>query len=113
MTDQIPQNDIDKIEKYIQDKRPPEELRGKVDLAFKIDGKEIEIYEIRPHWKEKDLILNHSIAKVKYIKTKKRYNVYWMPSDMTWHQYEPNMTVRYISKFLQILENDAHGCFWG
>jgi hypothetical protein len=38
---------IEVMENFIESKRPPEELRDKVDLSFKIEGQSVIVYEIR------------------------------------------------------------------
>ena len=44
------------MNKFISKRRPPEDIRDKVDLAFKIEGQNIEIYEIRPQFEGKGII---------------------------------------------------------
>ena len=41
---------IEALENFLYKRRPPVELRSKVDLAYKIDNQSVIIYEIRPLW---------------------------------------------------------------
>jgi hypothetical protein len=36
-----------------------------------------------------------------------------MRSDLKWHGYEPNPEVETLSDFLDIIQKDPYGCFWG
>jgi hypothetical protein len=37
------------VAEFVQQRRPPSHLRAKVDLAFRVSGQSIEIFELRPH----------------------------------------------------------------
>ena len=59
------------VAEFIERRRPPPRLRKDVDLAFRIDERSIEIFEIRAHWTGKGKPIEHSIAKAKFDKTKR------------------------------------------
>lgn len=39
---------IEIMENYIENTRPPEEMRPQLDISYKIEGQSIIIFEIRP-----------------------------------------------------------------
>ena len=49
-------NDIERkrientVASFIAKHRPPAHLREQVDLSFRYDGRNVEIFEIRPRW---------------------------------------------------------------
>ena len=65
--------EIKKVEKaaeaFLSVKRPPLHIRKQLDIGYLIDGQSIEIFEIRPDWKDESLIRNHPVAKATYVKT--------------------------------------------
>ena len=108
--------EIDKIkkvmDKYIEDKRPPIEIRDKVDLAYKFENQSIEIFEIRPEYKGIGII-NIPIAKTTFNRTTNSWKIYWQRADLKWHLYEPKKEVKKLSDFVKIVDEDKHCCFFG
>ena len=99
--------------KFIEKHRPPVNIRNEVDLSFRIDGYSVEIFEIRPFWKDKSRNIEEHIAKVKYIKSKNIWKIYWQKSDLKWHSYDPEPEVNSLDEFLKIVDEDKFACFWG
>ncbi len=98
---------------YVAKRRPPPHLRPQVDLAFRVSGQSVEIFEIRPRWDRPDEKQEHAIAKATYVKTQDIWKVFWMRADLKWHRYDPMPTVDSVAKFLQLVENDEYSCFFG
>ena len=78
------------VSRFMEMRRPPPHIRPELDLGYRLSGQSVEIFEIRPVWK-----------------------VYWMRADLKWHSYGPVPTVGDIEKFLELVENDKHACFFG
>src|ERR1700704_2102681 len=51
------------VAEFVQQRRPPPHLRAKVDLAFRVSGQSIEIFELRPHWMNKAVTLESPLPK--------------------------------------------------
>lgn len=98
---------------YIKKKRPPVHIRDKVDLSFYIKDQSIVIFEIRPLWVNPNEKVESPIAKATYIKSKNIWKIYWQRAYGKWHSYEPTPEVATIEDFLNEIENDRYGCFWG
>jgi hypothetical protein len=98
---------------FIQQRRPPAHLRAKVDLAFRIAGQSVEIFEIRAHWREQGKTIEHPIAKATYNKSKKNWKVFWQRADLRWHGYQPHPEAASIEEFLDVVREDLHNCFFG
>jgi spore coat polysaccharide biosynthesis protein SpsF (cytidylyltransferase family) len=101
------------VGRYIENNRPPENLREQVDLSFKIKGLSVEIFEIRPIWNNPQEKMEESVAKATYVKSRKLWKVYWQRADLKWHRYDPDPEVDSIEKFIEIVENDDYACFFG
>ncbi|WP_442895165.1 DUF3024 domain-containing protein [Bradyrhizobium sp. AZCC 2230] len=101
------------VAEFVEQRRPPPHLRAKLDLAFRIEGQSVEIYSIRPHWREKSRTVEQSIAKATYNKSKKNWKVFWQRADMKWHGYQPHPEAASIEEFLEVVREDSHCCFFG
>jgi len=106
-----------KIEKlvgeYVEKRRPPAHLRDKADLSFRLDGQSVEIFEIRSGWHDPSVKIEESVAKATYVKAKRNWKIFWKRADLKWHCYDPVSEVETIEQFLDVVEKDHYGCFFG
>ena len=98
---------------FVEKHRPPPEIRDQLDLAFRIRGQSVELFEIRPTWRNPLEKLEQPVAKATFVKRTQVWKVYWQRADMKWHRYEPNSEVESLEEFLEIVEHDEYGCFFG
>lgn len=109
--------DLKKVEllagNFVEKRRPPENIRDKLDLGFRIKGQSLEILEIRPVWDDPSRKTEASVAKATYVKSQKFWKIYWMRADLKWHRYVPVPEVQDIAEFLQVVADDEFCCFWG
>ncbi len=70
-------------------------------------------FEIRPRWDRPELKMEPNISKATFIKAKNHWKVFWQRSDLKWHSYQPKPEVKSLNKFIKLVEEDKHGCFWG
>jgi hypothetical protein len=101
------------MDAYIESRRPPVEIRDKLDIGYRIDGQAIEIFEIRPRWNQPGVKLERPVAKARYFKSSGEWHVYWMRADLKWHSYEPESVVETLEQFLKVVNEDRYACFWG
>lgn len=99
------------LEKFLQETRPPAHLRAQVDLAYRISGQSVEIFEVRPGFRDPSKMTETSVAKATYVKSQKVWKVYWMRQDLKWHSYLPAPQVRHLEEFLKLVKEDANACF--
>lgn len=57
-------------------------------------------------------IFRSKIAKATFVKTMNHRNVFWMPSDLKWHKYQSELTVKTFHEFADLVDKDEHYCFW-
>jgi len=101
------------VSKFIDGRRPPPEIRPKLDLGFRLDGQSVEIFEVRPDWRNPNEKMENSVAKATYVKRAKEWRVYWQRADLKWHRYEPYPTALSIEEFLEVVDEDVYCCFFG
>lgn len=104
---------IEVLEGYLINSRPPEEIRNKLDINYKIEGQSIIIFEIRPVWDNPNEKMECNIAKTTFVKKENSWKIFWFMSDMKWHGYKPKPKVNKLKEFIKIIEEDKLGCFWG
>lgn len=101
------------IAKFMERRRPPPEIRPKLDLGFRIEGQSVELFEIRPDWRGSSKTMESAVAKATFVRTQNRWKIYWMRSDLRWHGYEPMLEVRSLEAFFHVVDRDEHCCFFG
>ena len=101
------------VDAFIQKRRPAPHIRPELDLGFRVAGQSVEIFEIRPRWKEPDVKMEHPVAKATFVRSQALWKIFWMRADLKWHGYEPLPVANSIEKFLAAVDEDRHACFWG
>jgi len=102
------------MDSFMQRRRPPAHIRSSLDIAFRITGQSVEIFEIRPAWQglanEK---YESPVAKATYVRSRGVWRVFWQRRDLKWHSYDPTPEVKSIDEFALLVGEDAHPCFFG
>ncbi len=104
---------IETMENYIDSVRPGPEIRPKLDLGYEIIDQSVILNEIRPHWKKPEEIMKSGYAKATFVKSENIWKIFWKMSDLKWHVYKPCPTVKHLSDFLKMVDEDKLGCFKG
>jgi spore coat polysaccharide biosynthesis protein SpsF (cytidylyltransferase family) len=109
--------EIKKIEKevgsFVEKRRPPPHIRDELDVAFRVKGQSVEIFEVRRLWNDPKEKIEEPVAKATYVKTQKVWKVYWQRADLRWHRYDPDPEVDTLKKFLDLVDRDEYACFFG
>ena len=85
---------IKALEDFIEKHRPSEEMRDELDLAYRIEGHSVIIFDIRRHWQNKSEKIEEPIAKTTWVRTQGVWKVFWMRADLKWHGYDPKPKVK-------------------
>ena len=101
------------VEGFLARRRPPAQLRDRLDLGYRIEGQGVELFEIRPSPRDPGRTIESPIAKATYVKRTGTWKLYWQRADLKWHRYEPNPELDSIEAALRVVEADDHGCFFG
>ena len=104
---------IETMEKYLTAVRPVPEIRDQVDIGYELKDQSVVIFEIRPLWNDPSQIKHYPYAKVTYVKDSDLWKVFWRRADLKWHSYTPKATVKKLSAFLKLVDEDKHYCFKG
>ena len=98
---------------FISKRRPPPEIRDKVDYRADIRGLEVTIALVRPAYDDPTRMVEHPFAKARWIGTKKVWRLYWMRADRRWHSYQPMPEATTLEALLAEVDRDPHCCFFG
>jgi hypothetical protein len=101
------------VAEFIERRRPPPHIRTKLDFGFRINGQSVEIFEVRPNWRDNTKRQEFSLAKATYNKSNRNWKVFWKRADLKWHSYKRNAEVASIEDFLAVVHKDENGCFFG
>ena len=101
------------MDAFMKKHRPPAHTRKELDLAYRLKGQSVEIFELRPDWQDSSNILEHPVAKMTYVKSKKIWKLFWQRADLKWHGYEPNPMAKHLEDCLAVIDKDEYACFWG
>ncbi len=93
--------------------RPPPHLRDQVREGQRIPGHGIEIFFVRPAFRSPGESVEHSIAKLKFDRSREVWAIYWMRVDAKWHRYPPCPEAPTLGKALDAVHADPNGCFFG
>ena len=103
------------LQQFCDEKGPPAHIRSELSWGYTVDPAKqtVQLFEIRPHFMDKDRTVQSPIAKASYVKGSKTWKVYLMRGTGRWALYDPHPAALTIEEFLRILKQDAHGCFFG
>jgi hypothetical protein len=102
------------MDAFMQRRRPPPHIRAELDLAFRVTGQSVEIFEIRPAWRGPPEEKQESpVAKATYVRARGVWRIFWQRRDLKWHSYEPRPEVKSVEDFASLVAEDAQACFFG
>ena len=98
---------------FMEQRRPPENIRPQLDIGYTVVGQTVDIFEIRPDWQDKTTTRHTPVARIKYVKSRDEWRLYWMRRDLKWHSYEPDAVHKSLMAALAVVNSDAYCCFFG
>ena len=101
------------LAQFLARRRPPVHIRDQLDISYRITGHSVEIFEVRPDWKNPVLKMESPVAKATFVRTRDHWKLFWMRQDLRWHNYEPNCVFKTLAALLDVVDRDEYGCFFG
>ena len=98
---------------YLKRTRPPTHIRDELNIGYRIENQNIELFEIRPSFRNPSQKIEQAIAKATYVIRAGIWKIYWKRADLKWHKYEPVLEAVDFEGFLAIVDDDHYGCFHG
>lgn len=104
---------IETMEGYLSRNRPPEHIRRKLDIGYRIEKQNVFVFEIRPQWDQPKIYHQYDFAKATLIKRQLIWKIFWMRASLNWDNYPTKNPIKLLSDFVSVIEEDEHGCFNG
>ena len=102
------------IEQYFWSKRrPPLGIRNQIREGQRLERQSVELFMIRPDWKDPSVWHEEAIAKTNYVRSRGVWRVYWKRADGRWHPYPEKREVATLRAFLRLVDEDKYCCFFG
>lgn len=111
--DDIEQQRIKNLAGGFCKERTPAHIRDKLRYDYRIVNQDVILFSIRPHWREPNETIESEFAKMKYVRSRGQWVLYWMRANGKWERYEPYETSKSLEDILNIIDADAHYCFFG
>lgn len=94
-------------------RRPPLRIRDKMREGQRFDGLAIELFFVRPVFLRPGEFVEEPIAKVRFVRRRGVWRIYWERADLRWHSYEPCAEVPSLAVALRVIDEDRYCCFFG
>lgn len=104
---------LKELKRFLAERRPPEHIRSQLDIGYAVVGHTVDIFEVRPDWQDKLVTRHTPVARVRFVRTRKHWLLYWMRRDLKWHAYEPEHVHSTLKSALETVHADAYCCFFG
>lgn len=94
-------------------RRPPLHLRDQVREGQRFAGHTIELFLVRPAFERPGELIEESIGKVQFVRSRNVWRLFWMRADLKWHRYPECPEVSSLEEALRVIDEDADCCFFG
>jgi hypothetical protein len=91
----------------------PAQHADQLRCIYEIKGHDVVVFEERPPWRGDGEWTRQGIAKVRFVRTRREWLLYWMRADLKWHEYEPEPMPRDLASLVRIVDEDKLGAFFG
>jgi hypothetical protein len=113
MLDELEKKRVEKALAVLLRPRTTPHVMSGGEVGFRIKGHEVLLYTARPHYREPDAILEMGVAKFRFVRTTRLWNLYWHRASGKWQGYEPFPASSDFGELVQEVLQDPYGCFWG
>jgi len=73
------------VSAFMEKRRPPAHIRDQLDLGYRLKGQSVEIFEIRPDWRDHAKKMEEPVAKATYVRSQNVWKIFWQRADLKWH----------------------------
>jgi hypothetical protein len=82
-------------------------------FVYEVDGHSVAIFEDRPPWRGRGAWTHRGIAKFRYYRSRRTWQLYWLRQDLKWHLYEPEPETADLAALVAAVDEDTYGAFFG
>jgi len=81
--------------------------------GYRVEGRSVVLFESRPAFERPHEWREHPVAKFKFIKSRRVWELFCVYRDLKWHVYEPLPEWSALAVLVIEVEKDPTGIFWG
>jgi len=93
--------------------RIPAQIKNELELIYRTKGHDVTLFEKRPDWDDPNATMEIPVAKLKYVRTKNEWRLYWQRRDLKWHAYELLSSSSDPKELVDEIDEDPYCCFFG
>ncbi|MHB1326065.1 MAG: DUF3024 domain-containing protein [Thermoleophilia bacterium] len=93
--------------------RIPAHIINDLELIYRINGHDVTLFEKRPDWQDPRETMETPVAKLKFVRTKKEWRLYWQRRDLKWHAYDLLSPSPDFKELVAEIDEDPYCCFFG
>jgi len=112
MPEELRESALEKINKYLYGKMPPQH-RSEIGFLVKAQHNRITIAEKRSLFSDPSMTSCSEFCQMRYTDFDNRWHLYWKRKTGKWWPYVPKKAVYTIGDCLREVDEDGWGCFWG
>ncbi|QQQ02909.1 DUF3024 domain-containing protein [Lysobacter enzymogenes] len=111
-------NDIERrhalnvIERLLKPRHSPHVKSGGTAMC-RVSGQAIEVYSARPAYDDPDEIIEIPVAKFRYVRTRRVWQLFWLRASGKWQGYAPMLEAEGLPGLVEEVWRDPFCCFWG
>lgn len=93
--------------------RVPERARDQLRYSYRVEGQNVIVSEERNRRGKQEEWVALDIARFRYVKSTRRWKLYWMRISGKWQLYEPCNEDKNLETLIEAIGKDTYGCFFG
>jgi hypothetical protein len=93
--------------------RIPDHIKDKVRLSYTIADHDVVISEERAVPSQSSDWMVLEIAKLRYVRARNEWRLYWKRASGKWWPYEPHTSSKKLEAMIKEIDADLDGCFFG
>ena len=113
----LPELDVARVRKFVQSRNDgmPSAASDLVRYELDVEPGALTIRECRPPWRPEygPEWTRHAIARLRYVKSRKEWTLYWRDSHEKFHLYDRARPTANVQTLLDEISEDPTSIFWG
>ena len=87
--------------------------RDQIREGQRFTGQTLDLFFIPPHSRRPEETVESPIARIRYVRSRQIWQLYWMRSDGKRHRYIPYPDALTLVEALRVVEEDVNCCLFG
>lgn len=79
-------------------------MRDKIREGQWFPGYTLDLFYVRARWQHPGETIDSPVARIRYIKSRKIWQLYWMRADLKWHHYISHPVTTKLEEALQVID---------